>query len=386
MTMLKFLFALALLLFFNLDASAYGTVNSKALGQNNEHERITRRAYTPVFGQHTLWLLAGGDLEFGAVGAPDNPRFLLSLTHEAHCDAGDHFTLPGYPQSAKTARAHLKQCVDWMATHFDQTILIAGSFVDSDLVVDAAAVNQSGTLCISDSYSETSKKCVALTHFGIMLHAVQDFYSHSNWSDIADDKQKISPLNPPGLGMTTPAPFLKMPAERGTFPPFLMTGCFELMELASVGWSCNYTQTTMDGEKTMPRVKHHYLNKDKGGIDLPAGINGITITGGSTVGLGKTPRGKVNNNFARSVDVAVQDTSAKLTQFQSTLVTVYGKKRGAAIFCAFTHDDPVKDCNVKPKKETKKTLPKCKPYNSILGALEAVGDDIERKCEIAAGD
>ena len=66
-------------------AQAFGTISK--LGQNVEHERITRQGLGPLgFGPLTLDEIAGKKGTFGAVGAPDRPnRGLMSLS-EAHCE------------------------------------------------------------------------------------------------------------------------------------------------------------------------------------------------------------------------------------------------------------------------------------------------------------
>ena len=70
-------------------ASGFGTISG--LGQDREHERITRRALAcsggsgaACFEPTTLDALAGKSGTWGAVGAPDNPARGLLLSSEAH--------------------------------------------------------------------------------------------------------------------------------------------------------------------------------------------------------------------------------------------------------------------------------------------------------------
>ena len=116
-------------------AYAFGTI--KGLGQNLEHERITRRAFACAnnapgdncFQAKTLASLAGAPGDFGAVGTPD--RGTLIFRPEAHCDGGDHFALPGYPQSKADAQAKLVACRTWMAKQLDEAVTAAGDLLDA---------------------------------------------------------------------------------------------------------------------------------------------------------------------------------------------------------------------------------------------------------------
>jgi hypothetical protein len=91
-----------------VDALAFGTIDS--LGQNREHERITRHALgcvdltgkqntlviggepvaDPCFMGNSINELAGQRGTFGAVGAPDNPANGMLSDSLAHCDNADY--------------------------------------------------------------------------------------------------------------------------------------------------------------------------------------------------------------------------------------------------------------------------------------------------------
>ena len=89
------MFAAAALLMGPLPALAFGTING--LGQNAEHERITRQGLASFrLGALTLDELAGKKGTFGAVGAPDRPDRGLMSVSAAHCDNGDWLESPGY--------------------------------------------------------------------------------------------------------------------------------------------------------------------------------------------------------------------------------------------------------------------------------------------------
>ena len=126
--------ASGLLLFAAGPASAFGTVRS--LGQNAEHERITRHALgCGLFGDKdcvqakTLTELAGGDRNFGAIGIPD--RGSLVTKNKAHCDSGDYLDVPDYPNTRSQARQALENCRAWMMEKLQEAVTDAGELVDA---------------------------------------------------------------------------------------------------------------------------------------------------------------------------------------------------------------------------------------------------------------
>jgi len=105
-------------------------------------------------------------------------------------------------------------------------------------------------------------------------------------------------------------------------PSGLTTGCFVVKdEIPGVG-DC------------AQRVTHAALNKDRGLIDPATGK-----TTGPT-----TPRGMVEDNFAKAVAGAIAETRRQWQDFQAELTARYGKQKGELMICAMTHDDPVNDC------------------------------------------
>ena len=308
-------------------ALAFGTI--RGMGQDAEHERITRHALAcennkptdNCFQKKTLDSLAGRKGTFGAVGIPD--RGSLVFTPEAHCDGGDHFAVAGCPQSAPDARARLLACRDWMAKELDAAVEAAGDLLDGDGQIRDSEIPTS----IACSYGGRMKgraKCNVLEHFGVLLHASQDFYSHTNWTDKADTSQPVSPTNPPGLAKRGPSPWIDLRAD-SKFPEGLVSGCFETASAISEAKGCNY------GPNSAPRVKHLALNKDKGPID-PA------------IGEGKTDRGRINANFRNAVEAAIADTRDKWETLKEQIILTYGPSRGTRMVCALTRDKPKKDC------------------------------------------
>lgn len=296
--------------------TGFGTINGA--GQNAEHERITRLALqcggqaACVQGQ-TLDELAGADGSFGAVGAPDRGSLLLSP--EAHCDGGDHLATPGYRQSAADARAALEACRAWMAAKLDEAVEDAGELLDDNGRIRSRHV---GLGCTFVGGFKGRAKCNVLEDMGILMHASQDFYSHSNWVD-RPAPGATGPDNPPGLGRGGRSPWLDL-RSRQAFPDGLISGCFEgAPEAAFCGGG---------------RVKHAALNKDTGVIHVADG----------RIEPGASDRGAVNGNFERAVRAAVEDTADKWATLGERLVARYGAERGGRMMCALSRDDPVRDC------------------------------------------
>jgi hypothetical protein len=307
-------------------AFAFGTI--KGLGQNLEHERITRRAFAcaggvasdDCFQKKTLDSLAGAPGDFGAVGAPD--RGSLIFKAEAHCDGGDHFAVAGYPQTKAQAQAVIEACRAWMVKYLDAAVADAAALLDAKGNIRDSEI-PTIVACRYGGQKKGRAKCNVLESFGILLHASQDFYSHTNWTDLAAAGAS-SPLNPLGLNKRGPAPYLNLRGPQA-FPAGLISGCFETKSAISEAANCNY------GPNAAPRVKHLALNKDKGMID-PA------------IGAGTTDRGKINDNFRNAVEAAIADTKDKWATLKERLAATYGPERAKKMICALTRDKPLKTC------------------------------------------
>lgn len=295
-------------------ALAFGTVNS--LGQNAEHEKITRLALAPMgWERKSLDEIAGKSGSFGAVGAPDNPARGLMNQHSAHCDGGDYLDIQNYPHSLQDAEAVLAACQQWIFSNLKAAVTAAGEMLNADGSINDSEI----PTYISCSYLGQSgrAKCNTLAALGLALHTSQDFYSHSNWTD-SPIAGSGSIANPPGLNWPTPAAWLD-PRGTSSFPDGLISGCYD-----------GFPENLYCGD----RVKHEVLNKDKGPINPDNG----------TIGQGTTPRAAGNGNFVQAVQGAVVDTQDKWTYFQERAVAVYGQERGDRIICAVIRDNPVKTC------------------------------------------
>ncbi|MDR3527511.1 MAG: hypothetical protein P4L57_09535 [Rhizomicrobium sp.] len=304
-------------------AGAFGTVT--ILGQNAEHERITRHALacsqsglspSICFQSFSIDQLAGKSGTYGAVGAPDDITRGLTSKDYAHCDNGDYLNVANYPQSQSAAQANLVSCRNWMLTNLNQAVNDAAALLKNGKVDDSQIPT---AIACSFNGRKGRAKCNVIEDFGLTLHALQDIYSHSNWSDQAGPGA-ISTSNAPGLRNNTIITWLNFRSNTG-FPPGLISGCFIL----------GFPPDT-DGQRGCPnRATHYYLNKDKGQID-------------PSIGKGTTPRGQIDSNFGNAVNLAIRDTRDKWDYLREQLVARYGQKNGNLMICALTHDNAAKDC------------------------------------------
>ena len=290
-------------------ALAFGTIN--AFSQHAEHENITRLGLSSLgIGPKTMTEIAGTKGAFGAVGAPEG-RLLSQKS--AHCDGGDYFDVPGYPQSKKAALKRLKDCRAWIFAKLKEAVRDAGALVDAAGTIDGSQV----PTIIPCTYDGTKSraKCNVLEDLGLAFHAAQDFYAHSNWTD-QPGPGPIGPENPPGLGQKERAAWID-PRQAVAPPAGLISECFGIPEASS----CTYG----NGAK---RVMHKILNKDEGLISKTA------------IGPGETPRGKINGNFERAVNAAIDDTADKWLYFEQQVHAAFPGARGKRIVCVVKSDTP----------------------------------------------
>jgi hypothetical protein len=274
-------------------AQAFGTIRS--LGQNAEHERITRTGLSTFgFNSDSLSELAGKNGTFGAVGAPDNPTRGLMSSKAAHCDGGDFFASPGYPQSSLAAATVLTSCRTYIINNLNAAVADAAGLVKPNLQLDSTSIFGGCTF----NGVKGRAKCNVFEDMGMAFHAAQDFYSHSNWVDTPRASPSIA--NPQGLNNTAPATWLSPTPV--TFPTGLISGCYD-----------GFPESLYCGG----RIKHATLNKDTAGAARGAG-----------------------GAYTRAMNVAAQDTQAKWAFFESRLVAVYGAPRANKMICVLKRDNP----------------------------------------------
>ncbi len=228
--------------------------------------------------------------------------------------------MPGYPQSKADARLRLKRCRAFIDVHFLAAVRDAEQLVDANGNINESEI----PTLIGCSYngSKGRAKCNVLEELGLVFHAAQDFYSHTNWVDEAA-AGAAGAGNPPGLGNDQPSPWLD-PRLSEPFPDGLISGCFDGIPESA---HCN------EGGTGAKRVKHQALNKDNGKIDVRSG----------KIGAGSSERGGINGNFARAVRAAIADTADKWRLFEQQILGGYGNKRGNKILCVLRSDNP-KSC------------------------------------------
>jgi hypothetical protein len=312
-------------------AAGFGTIDSG--GQNREHERITRAALacagaggsdSDCFEPRSMDALAGHGREFGAVGTPDKDELSLPA---AHCDNVD-FLSGEYPQTREQATAALLECVDQLRVRFGQGADSAAVLLDGQGQVVADQVTLDPECRFGEptrrEAEDSRAKCATLEGLGRVLHGAQDFYAHSNWADQPDPARPVGADNPPGLNLPGPSPVLDLRGETAPAIPFELTGgCYVLRDQVPGVGECEQ------------RVTHAALNKDRGLID-PATGDAVDPT---------TPRGQVEDNFAKAVSGAIAESRRQWRDFRSELTDRYGAQRAATMICALTRDDPVADCS-----------------------------------------
>ncbi|MFI6514747.1 hypothetical protein ACIBF1_04210 [Spirillospora sp. NPDC050679] len=314
-------------------AHSFGTLTDK-LGQRAEHERITRAALACPTGRapdnycfepKSLEELAGAEGKGGGIGAPDLGREVLQPA--AHCDNADYLHQKGYPQSRADATKNLLGCIGHVRTRMNNALSDADRLLQRNGTVAPGQVDLSFR-CVYNQ-AKGRAKCDVFEQFGRAMHAVQDFYSHSNWADTAGP-QALGATNPPGLGNSTPFPlfhpFRDPQPTAADVPLNLSTGCFD-------------GAAAISGEKRGcsggKRIRHRVLNKDNGLID--------PVTGAASDPT--TDRGRIGTNFASAVALAIADTRRQWRDLVAALEKRYpAGGKGRRMACAVTHDNPARDC------------------------------------------
>jgi hypothetical protein len=323
-------------------ASAFGTVH--ILGQRGEHERITRlalgcRAGQPrdgsCFEAASLNNVGGTTGTFGAVGAPDDiPLRLSGGPFYWHCDEADYLNVPGYPQSRAKATQTLDACRQWArdmlfdgrpARTFGRTWPVQGAVLAASTLLNARGnvdVNDPGTGTFSPNCTFDGSlgraKCNVWEPFGYVLHATEDFYSHSNWADVSNPNQPIGITNPPGLGHRNLPAYWDLRHASAALPdPNLATGCYPTSKCAG-------------------RITHDEgLNKDKELINVTTGLVSDPIS----------PRARIADNAQRAVNDAIGEARRQWAILRFELVKHYGLEHGGKMICALTSDSADRSCN-----------------------------------------
>ncbi|KAH8646501.1 hypothetical protein BGZ60DRAFT_553823 [Tricladium varicosporioides] len=372
-------------------AAAFGTWNATPiLGQHAEHEYITRAGLWcgeghpsdgKCFEDISMNQLAGRPGNVGGVGAPDwNKLTLFPEGEAAHLDNADFLdkrflnTGDSYPQSRILASTTFMNGIDHLRMRWRQGRDDAKALLDKNENIRAqeAYIQQTWECTfagnIRSPWFGARAKCNVFDGFGRALHGVQDFYSHSNYADIPGDHVPISITNPPGLGRNFETPLLdlrsesrfyfneegdfdqitKLQAQRESMEPKqpsipydLSTGCFATLDqFENIPFACK------------GRIRHRFLEKDHGFINLITPFKPTWQTGGLSYTTSKGPAGTESSarsdiqssNFNAAVTLAVKDTIRQWTFFRDALRLEYGASKGNLMICSLVRDDPLKDC------------------------------------------
>jgi hypothetical protein len=313
--MLRLLTTALFLLLTATAALAFG-VSPGTHNLGSEHERITRAAVKDLEPE-TLDALAGNGDKPGAVGVSDDSGG-RSDRAELHCDGGGTSAeaKSGDLQPADTGEATLVACRAFIERSIDNAVKWA--------VALAKPTQENTSLDCAFNGRGGSAKCNVLEHLGLALHASQDFYARTNWVDQPAKGEPLTAENPPGLAQSGRAAWLDL-RNKVPFPAGLINGCPGDLSVAGITFGCEQDEASASAGGI--RVLNKYLAKDTGPIGLGKG------------GIGTSPRGAINGNFARAVSAAVEDTADKWAYFLERVRSKYGAVRGARIMCALTHDN-----------------------------------------------
>lgn len=324
------------------------------LGMQNEHARITRAALScdstydpltkpsPCFEPKTMSNLGGeAPGAFPAVESPDNMALHFSGGPDWwHCDKADYIPDPTYPQSRNAANAKLSDCRRWAQRVLGDGLapsehlcsqsgakahLCTGVAARSHLMLDTSSrvdVNQPDYFSLSSGCAFNGNsgriKCEIIQQFGYALHVLQDFYSHSNYSDY-NGTLPISWTNPPGVfSASLPAYWNMVVSNTPAVPDSnLSTGCYP-----------------NGGCVSQSRVTHDDLNKDKATIDPVSGRVIDTRTNRASIIYAGQSNGQ------RAIAMAIGQTRAAWNDLQALIIQREGKSRGEKIICAIASDNP----------------------------------------------
>ncbi|MEU9030906.1 hypothetical protein AB0D46_25995 [Streptomyces sp. NPDC048383] len=283
------------------------------------HETITRAAlpWEPA----TLFEMA--DARNGAINANDHEGYFL--LGPLHCDNADYLApryVEDYPRSRDEATTELLACIRTSVARFRSAVRVADGLVDVHGTVRA----DQSDLSAHCTWKETPDraKCEVLEQLGRGWHQLQDFYSHSNWSDRAAPVP-VGLADPPGLARTGVAPFFDIRRystmkdadwtrdARARIPADLTTGCYS-----------DFDSTGAKADDCAGRVTHNRaLNKD----------------------TAASQRSKTGDNFNHATSGATAEITRQWNDFKAELLKTYpDDRRGEQMICALVHDDPRSSC------------------------------------------
>lgn len=353
---------------------AFGTYNSPTImGQQAEHERITRSLAEVGIEPATLDLLAGKKGELGGVGAPDfldNTKGLGPA--KKHCDNGDFLELDGYPQTRGQADAAMRECFTYFEQLLDHAVSKAGGLVSENGKVNVKEARADFGVCsfpFDPGANAGSAKCAVLNHIGRALHIAEDFWSHTNWADSPDPSQPISIKNPPGLGRTDIPDLVRYPgSSKAEIPDGLISGCDDSVPV-------------LGPLECRGRVSHSVLAKDNGVID-PQNCESARPT--SKYARASVTGESGSANFVLAVCGGMRQAQQTWNDFEAAVLDTYGDKRGRMIV-DIVASDTVPNSDV-PDGETTTTTSKVSatPAAGATTSTEPVTTDAASESAVAA--
>ena len=370
----------------------------RSKGTQVEHETIIRAVLNCQNGQYqsgclepnTLDNLAGSSGgNYGDAGIPDviegksgivkgsaidntwpSIGAVSGYQQQWHCDNGDSDpTNPNYPQTPEQAWKNLKGCFLSVKYMRDQIVNVyAPQMVGGapSYLITPSDDASCGRMTVTSTEPEKTPKCYAMFALGFLLHTVQDFYSHSNYTDVSDftpvnettttitagyptaPPKVTRTKNPPGLEQTKP--FIMFSPEapnlwrtRPENLKNLITGCYAPSGLLAPG-------SPKDPTNCKGRFTHDVdLKKDKGAqtYDINASLNNqpaISYTGGTTRGRITDKANPKNNNYMLAYKGAEREVYAQMVYLYDAILKKYPGPRGKRMVCAIRTDTPTASC------------------------------------------
>ncbi|MFF4927207.1 hypothetical protein ACFY4B_42180 [Kitasatospora sp. NPDC001261] len=300
------------------------TVPAHAFGPGT-HTKITESALGG-FQKKSLEAMAAGDLgddEWGAIRGSDKGDYYPKQTRY-HCDDADYLKVSGYPRSRQQATDELLACIQTSVEEFHKAVVAAGELVDSKGHINTKEVGLDHRCKYNDSPGRA--KCTVFEHLGRAWHAIEDFYSHSNWTDQKVPEKDISVTNPPGLQKTTPAPFFTLRAySNQSTATWEAEARKEIGKVPDVATGCaggEYEHGSKDLNNCNRRINHYDDADGKGGLSKEGS------------------RAKIDHNGDNAEKVATEDIKRQWQDFQDELLARYSNGHGKKMICTLTHDAP----------------------------------------------
>lgn len=346
-------------------ALALGAFTTSAWGYGyRNHGNLTRNAVQcgrgsfhnvrsgPCFqGRRSTTALAGNTPGFGRLTCPRSPGVICNgavhaadfvitgggsaFSSTSHCDNADYNIIGAshYPQSRTTAQRALNQCIALFRARMRSALAFARGLVSNGKIPKSNELSLSGcNFSSSVTKEDKNAKCSVINQLGRAMHAAQDFYAHSNWTDVAGGH---TVTNPPGLGRApTDLPIWfnvgsfsnPYAARTYTIPAGLVTGCDD---------------TVAGSENCAGRITHSTLNKDstsseRGKMTTARHCPPVEVE----EEFGEPIPTACASNFTLAFEAAQNQTSRIWTQFRQALRVKYGQRDGNLMVEALTRDIP----------------------------------------------